>query len=207
MPTVVKTWAFASDAEGLSDGGNNANLAFAYMGGDGNPSGCVRFTSTTHASQTEFARKSSTGDTWQTWGVPAGNIVTAVQITSWYKKLAANTRLVSHTFKARIINDSGTTVHSAGLIIDATPNASPTDGTWQSQGAGTSRAVDATYQSDTTGVRLELEYAISTLSAGVSIDWRIDQIELTMTYETAPGHPVALRQSHVLTGARRWGRG
>lgn len=192
--TGTKTWAFAADAEGLTDAGNAANLTFAAHAGDGNPADSVKFTTPTKGqTMTEFARRSGTGETWETWGIPSGATVTDVQITAWNEKLRANTKLSSHSVKARIIGSGGSSVHSAGDLLDASLGTA-IDSSWQSGAAGTSRAVDAGNQASTTDVRLELEYTVVTSGGGGSanVDQGFDQIQLTVTYSPPPSGTITV---------------
>ena len=189
---TTKTWVFASDTEGLADAGNHANVSFAHEAGDGNPSGAAEFSTSTKAlsAATEFARKASTGDTWETWGVPAGATVTQVQVTAWDEKLTANTKLTSHTLKARVIGSGGGTVHSAGDLLDVAMGTT-VDASWQAGAAGTARAVDAGSQAASTDVRLELQWVVTTSGGGGSADVQqdLDNIELTITYTPGGGGP------------------
>ena len=188
MATAVKTWVFASDAEGLVDAGNSASLGFAYEGSDGNGAGCVKFTQSMQnaGDQTEYARRAATGETWEDWGVPAGATVTQVQITGWDERLVSNNKLSNHSLDVRVINSGGTTVHSAGDLLGVSLGTG-TDSTWQSGGAGTQRAVDASYQASDTDVRLMLIYQCDiNTGAGSDVDQRFDNIELTIVY-TAGG--------------------
>lgn len=183
MPSVTKTWTFASGAEGLADAGNSA-VTFAAQAGDGNPADSVKFTQGTKSvTHTEFARRATTGETWETWGVPAGATVTDVQVTAWSERLVSNTKLSSHSIKARIIDSGGASVHAAGDLLDVALGTT-TDASWQAGAAGTQRAVDSAKQASTTDVRLELEYGVTTSGGGGSanVDQRFDQIELTITY-------------------------
>lgn len=183
-----KTFVFATDAEGLADAGNAASLVFAYVSADGNPSGSIGYTTTLESvTQTEFARRASTGQTWETWGVPTGATVTSVVVAAWNEKTAGVTKLSSHSLKARIINSSGTTIHSAGDLLNATLSIT-SDTTWQSGTAGSSVAVDSSYQASTTDVRLELEYTVTTSGGGGSaaVDQRFDNIRIDITYTPAP---------------------
>lgn len=185
--TQVKTWSFLSGSEGLADAGNENKLDFQHESGDGSPAGSVSFTTSTKSSTLqEFARRPSTGETWETWGVPAGSTVTSVQITAWKERTVANTKLSSHTFKARIIGSGGSTVHSAGDLLSVSL-ATGTDASWQTGSAGSSRAVDGGSQASTTDVRLELDYTVTTSGGGggANVDQRFDEISLTITY-TAP---------------------
>lgn len=182
MATVVKTWSFASDTEGLADAGNSG-LFFEFESADGSPaSGCAAFRSATKgATLTEFGRKSTTGDSWETWGVPAGATVTSIQITSWRRKMAASTKFSSGNIKARVIGSGGGSVHSVGDLIDW---AMANEANWTTDTVESSRAVDAGSQASTTDVRLELEGTITTSGGGggANVEERLDEIELTITY-------------------------
>jgi Concanavalin A-like lectin/glucanases superfamily len=190
MATVVKTWVFATDAEGLADEAASSSIAFAWQSGDSQSGsgGCVKFTQATKSTNsTERAKRSATGQTWETWGVPAGSIVTQVQITAWYKRLMGNTKLTSHTISARILDSSNAKVHSAGDLLSAVTLATtPLDSSaWPAvQAAGTARAVNAGKQASNTDVRLELEYSCVTSgsSGSAAVDERFDGIQLTITY-------------------------
>ncbi len=179
--TGTKTWNFTGNAEGLADPGNHASVAFSFDATDN----AVLFSTTVKSltNAVEFGRKSTTGETWETWGVPVGATVTNVQITAWQEKLVANSKLSAHSIKARIINSSGTTIHTAGDILDVALGTT-LDASYQAGVAGTQRAVDASYQASTTDVRLELEYTVTTLGGGgtAAVDQRFDVITLTITY-------------------------
>lgn len=183
MGVAVKSWTFTADAEGLADAGNAANLAFATDG-----AGAVKFTTPTkNTTQQEFALRATTGETWATWGVPAGQIVTSIQITAWSKQLVTATKLSSHSFAIRVVGSDGLTVHSAGDLVSGALGTS-TDVGFVAQGAGTARAVNANRQALTTDVRLKLDYTVVTAnsSSSAAIDQRFDTIDLTMTYSAAP---------------------
>jgi hypothetical protein len=192
--TTTKTWAFAADSEGLADAGNSTNLTFAAHAGDGNPADSIKFTTATKGqTMTEFARRSGTGETWETWGIPSGATVTDVQITAWDEKLRANSKLSSHSIKARIIGSGGSSVHSAGDLLDVALGTT-VDSSWQSPAGGTSQAVDAGSQASTTDVRLELEYTVTTTGGGGStnVDQGFDQIQLTVTYTPPPSGTITV---------------
>jgi len=183
MPTVTKTLVFASGAEGLADSGLSANIAFAYDGSTGNPSGCVKFTSSTNGltSVSEKAKNPSTGETWESWaGVPAGKIVTAVEVTSYDQK-STNNFDNSGTLLARIVNSAGTTVHSSGDILSQAYPAGFAFGFGPGSG-GVSRAVDSAHQASNTDIRLELEVVVTTSSSSAGFDLKLDNILLTITY-------------------------
>jgi hypothetical protein len=187
MPTVAKTFVFAADAEGLADQGNSATITFAWQTGDSQSGsgGCVKFTTTSKSTtSTEYAYKTATTDTWETWGVPAGATVTSVQVSEWYERTVAVTKISSQAVSIRVVNSSNTTVHSAGDLIAAYDPGTGANATWQSATAGSVRAVDSSYQASTTSVRLRIDQTIVTSgsSSAASVDQRYDGITLTITY-------------------------
>lgn len=186
MPTVVKNFVFASDAEGLADAGNHANIAFAFQGADGNPaSGCVAFTTSTNSlnNAKEYARRATVGQTWADWGVPAGSTVTHAQITDWRAKVANDAGLDNATLKARIVDSLDLPICSDLLNHDLVPYT----GAWEDKAAGTQQAIDSDSQSTSQDVRLELEFLVRTQIAGTNVDIRFDSFELTITYDEGSG--------------------
>ncbi len=180
MATVTKTWNFASDAEGFVDVGDTGKIAFEYDSSTGYPSsGSVRFNQTFNGSSSERAR-TGTGVTWETWGVPAGSTVTSANIT-FYAKKNMSSGFTSVTFKARILNSSDTTVHSAGDIYSATISAT----TWGALYTGTSRNIDSSYQASSTNVKMEIAVDPITTTTALSRYLNIDTIVLTITYTTS----------------------
>lgn len=190
MATVTKTFVFASNAEGFTDAGVSAR-GFSYTGSQGSPStGCVGFSSGENL--TEIGRTGA-GNSWEAlFGVPASSTVTDVQVTAW-KRFIDLANFISNntaaTLKMRVVNASNTTVHSAGELISETFS---TTSPWTAGSAGTSRAVDASYQASTTNVKMEFE------SNGGSGNWDdgdnsgtldygvyVDTVEVTVTYASA----------------------
>lgn len=185
MPTVTKTFTFASGTEGLLDLGISG-VTFAHVAGDGNPSGSIQFTQATKlVTQSEIGARNTTGETWETWGVPAGSTVTSVQITAWQERLAANTKLSSHSVQMQVMGSDSASALAGDLIN--TSLGTTTDATWQAGAAGSSQAVNTNRQASTTDVRLYITYSVTTSGGGGSanVDQRFDQIELTITYTAA----------------------
>lgn len=200
MATVDKTWVFLADLEGLADVGDSS-LGIANDAA-GNPGGSLEFTEagTYTATHGERARRASTGETWQTWGVPAGATVTNVQIISFDYRPWTVSSVTSWTVKARILDSAAASVHSAGDLLNQSLTLST--GAWLSAGAGTSRAVDAGKQASTTDVRMEIEAII--VNAGGSADVGTDNFLLRMTYTPAASgvsRPVVTRLQAVNRGA------
>lgn len=176
MPTVDKTWVFASDNEGLADVGVGAWTINHDTAG--NPGGSLEFgADALNGTFTEKARRPSTGETWETWGVPAGATVTDVQVISWEYRTYAIT-VTSYAFTMRILDSAAVSVHSAGDLASLTLTL---NGVWNAVGAGTSRAVDAGKQASTTDVRLEVEGTVVTGGAK-NPDVGIDNVLLRITY-------------------------
>lgn len=200
--TVVKTWTFVSTTEGLADAGNSATLTFAAETSTGNPTNSVKFSfNTKNASATEFARNASTGETWETWGVPAGGTVTSIQVTAWSEITGPGLFGVTvNNFSARIISSTGTSVTSgAGDIITTTAMGTTDDTAWTVQSAGSSRAVNSASQASTTDVRLELQQAVTTSGALGILLQEYDQIELTITYTPGAGGGSSAQRHRIIT--------
>ena len=180
MPTVTKSFVFLSDAEGLVTVGTPPlGVTFGWDGADGNPTGCVKFSSSDGDSGTSVkARRSSTGQTWETWGVPSGGLVTSVQVTGYYRKRdLPGTDTAS--LKMRVVNSSAATVLSGDSV--SAGYSSGTDSSWV-LATGVSSNVNSSYQASTTDVRLELDCSLNT-AAVASIS--VDQIDLVITYSSS----------------------
>lgn len=182
MATVDKTWVFASDNEGLADVGDTA--VTVTHDAAGNPGGSLEFVGNSGGTH-ERARRASTGQSWETWGVPSGATVTDVQIISFDSRKWAVVAATGQTVQMRIVDSAGNTVHSAGDLINLGLGTG-TDGGWVNQGAGTSRAVDSAKQASTTDVRLEVELTHG--SASNTWDTGFDNILLRMTYTEGGGN-------------------
>lgn len=180
MSTVDKTWVFLADNESLADVGDSA-ISLAHDAA-GNPGGSLEFLGAA-TGVTERARRAATGETWETWGVSVGATVTSVQVISWDKR-RWDGNAATCTMTMRIVGSGGSTVHSAGDIVNSALG-SGVDGAWSSQGAGTSRAVDAGSQPSATDVRLEVQATISAATAG--FDLGIDNILLRITFTAGAG--------------------
>ena len=180
MATVVKSWVFLSNAEGLADVGLSG-VNFNWSGAIGSPAvGAVYFSNLGGGpSGTEKARTGA-GVTWETWGVPAGSTVTSVQVAEirFYRNYVVDT---STTFKVRIVNSSDTTVHSAGDLTSLVDHSTLD---WSTFTNGATRNVDASYQASTTAVKLELECILSTAN---NDDYGMDTLSITITYTEGGG--------------------
>lgn len=192
MATVVKTWVFAADTEGLVDVGDDASLASNWAAADGNPVGDLEWQSSTSGTRTERARRAATGQTWETWGVPAGATVTDVQVTAWDYLTWALTNVSAMRLRFRVVGSGGATVHSAGELVDDTTLRTADGGIPHAGAAGSSRAVDGGSQASTTDVRFEVEFGF-TGSNPSAVDFEQDNIALTITYTTGAAAPVGQR--------------
>lgn len=179
MATVTKTWSFTSDAEGLADVGDSA---ITFQKDPGDPS--VHFAGD-NSGTTERGRRASTGETWETWGVPAGATVTDISVTDYSTRKWAVVAGQSPTLKIRVVDSSGASVHSAGDLVNQNLGTGQ-DGSWVPQ-SGTSRAVDSGKQASTTDVRLEIQMDFS--SASANWDVGVDEISIQITYTGGPTPP------------------
>jgi len=204
MPTVTRTWTFATTTEGLADAGNSSTLTFSASG-SGNPASSIQFASTTgNESTTEYARAaSSQGFTWETWGVPAGATVTQLRISNWDKRLQQANRLTSWRIRFRVIDSAGVSVTAGnGDPGDYTPSITANT-SWSTDNGGASPLVNVVSgrQASTTDVRLEIQVDI-VMGTGTSPNFQllIDNIDLEITYTTGGGTTVTLGNA-ATTGA------
>lgn len=185
MPLVQKTFAFASDAEGLVDqSGGGQNAIFAWEGTDGNPAGSIKWTQATKQVTVSGPARQGTGITWQTWGVPANATVNTVRVVSYSRKVAANTKLTSHDHRIRIVDPTTFTfVHGANNLASETlPTAV---GGWLAGGGiATAQTVGSTWKPASSGVALEHHYGVVTSGGGggAAVDARFDQIVIEIDY-------------------------
>lgn len=179
MATVDKTWVFLADAEGLADVGDSAISVVWDTGG--NPGGSLEFLGAATGT-TERARRAATGQTWETWGVPAGATVNSVQVISFDSRKWSNA--TTPTVKVRVVDSAAASVHTAGDLVSLSLGTGA-DAAWVANGAGTSRAVDAAKQASTTDVRLEVQ--LDLLAATTSLDVGLDNILLRITYTASGG--------------------
>ena len=184
--TVNKRWTFDSDTEELEEVGTSPWIYFSFEGGSGDPDfGCIKFVSTRpRTDETESALKSSTADTWETWGVPSDCIVTNVQIVEWRELTQSALGVLSNSVLMQIVNAAGNSI--AGDLIDADCEIE-TDHAWNVNGPGPKNSVLAGNQVRTTPVRLKISQSIALESFAPKIcDQRFDSIVLRITYIPAP---------------------
>lgn len=200
--TVVKTWNFASSTEGLADAGNSVTMAFAADTSTGNPTNCIHFSGLgKNSTQIEYARNASTGETWETWGVPSGATVNSIQVTSWSEETDTSILgVVASSVSIRIIDSGGTSVTSgAGDPIASVAVGTTGDSSWQLPAAGSSRNVDAGKQASTTDVRLEIQQYGRSSGASAFFDQRYDTISLTITYTAGGGGGSTASRHRIIT--------
>lgn len=192
MPFVDKTFVFAADAEGLIDDGSSGSITFAWNGADGNPAGCVGFTTTTPSTDsTEIGKVPLGATTWETWGVPAGRIPSTVQCLSVDRRLATNVTLVSHDWSLFILDADGL-VNTEANLVDAESLPTTTDGAFVGYGAYTPQAIIADDQISSKQVRLFIQWHAVTGAGSTNVDFRIDNITLRISYLGASTSPISM---------------
>ena len=198
MAVVQKTFAFATDLEGLVDqDGAGTSAVLAHEPADGNPSGSAKYTQgTKNTTVTDTAMQAAASQTWETWGVPAGATVNSVRVVSASRKVAAVSKLNSHSWTVNVYNDAGTAL-TANLLSEALPTAV---GGWLA--AGGLAAAQSVSQASSTNVRFGFAYTVSTSSGGgsASVDARFDEIVLEIDY-TEASPPISHSESWTLSFA------
>jgi len=173
MPSVTKIWTFTSDLEGFADAGNNANVNFSHQSSDGSPTPGSLELAWAVASGQEFCR-SAPGQTWESWGVPAGATVTHVRVVSFnYRQLIIFPNTVDVDFR---IKSGSNNVCSSDLFTQV---FTYTLSGWLSA-SGSQIAVDSAYQASNTSVRFEID--ADAVWASSTSQLRFDSIQLEITY-------------------------
>lgn len=175
--TESKTWTFTGSAEGLTEVGTSAGIAFGYN------SNTVRFTSTTRmngAGQTESARGPLTSsNTWQSvfGSLPGNTTVVSVELTGGTLQTTSNTNLSSHSATISLVTTSGTQIAVLGTVPST---SSPAVGTVSITKAG-AVSVPAAYRAQGTVVGLQIDYhAVTGNSANITAAF--DNLAVTITY-------------------------
>lgn len=182
--TAIRTWVFLADSEGLVDVGDSAALSAGWSATDGNPLGSLEWQTTSITLVSERARKATT-DSWETlFSIPTAMSVTHAQVMGW-DELNWNSHLLDRRVRMRIVDGSGTTVHSGGDLFDTgTGTTGNITGAPQAKGPGTQRPIIATYQPSSTGVKLEIQVD-ATSADGLSLDLEQDNIAVQIWYGNA----------------------
>jgi hypothetical protein len=175
MPTIDKTF---NGGGTFSELGNSANIVF-----DPNGSAYI-FTSSTSdmSNEGEFGLQSS-GETWETWGVPAGATVTGVELVT-YDRAITNTggRVTDSLVEVDILNSAGSASVLSGVLLSNTNRT--TGSTAGATGAG-SRSVSGGSQASNTVVRLQFFNQLSSNSSSVTWSYSLDNLLLRITYTPA----------------------
>lgn len=156
----------------------------AYLATDGSPSsGCCRITMTFVGAGViaEYARKVSTTDTFETWGVPSGATITSVEATG-AKGNQQGTATIAAQLYVRVVDEFAASIHGSTLGTDDLINQdiSAFSSSWADIPLNGPKSVDVGKSASTQPVRLEIEADVGSLS-GIC-DFRLDTIALTITY-------------------------
>lgn len=184
MATAVRTFTFDAGTENLTEVGISGDMAFGWDSTDE----AIKFTTTAAVpAATETARTSASTETWEDYGVPSGNIVTAVQVTAYQRRLASDSGITQGTVRMRIVSDDASVaVHDGTTLINSFLEPTTASGTYSSGSAGTQRNVAEDYQPATTNIRFEVVYDCNLTGGSINVDYRLDNIEVTVTYEVDP---------------------
>ena len=173
MATVVKTF---TGGESLAESGLSADIDF----GIGAAFSFGTLISDLVSESEEGIQ--GVGDTWETWGVPPGAIVTAIEAV--YDRAITNSggRVTDSLVVAKIINNSGVDITTNPIISNTSRTAGTSIGV-----AGTGQqAVLGSYQASNQGVRLYLINTVTSNSSTINWLYSIDNLQITITYTPAP---------------------
>ena len=188
LPTVTKTWSWATTDEGFSDQGVSANITAEYVDGDGDPADCFRFWTQTSslAGAAEQWLRSATTETWESLGVPPNCTVLGVQFMAARTKRPLVDQLTAYTLNLALVSSGGVVLTTGNLYAAAQAITQLT--TWSAQ--ATSGAVHVpltgTGAASNTSVRLRVQATLSTGAGAADVDIRLDEIQVKIWYEPFP---------------------
>lgn len=174
--TAQKSFRFLMDSETIFQNFATPGSAMTFRNDDGDPPGSLSFTSTVAGT----VKSVSPAFSWETWGVPPGARVAYIQMVSYKRRLVSNTNM-GHSWAFEIVGADNKSIidgeNGAYLefeSLSATPSA-----TWETVDGLDSYEVRGPYRESNTELYVKVWYF--PLLAG-SIDWRLDEIELEITY-------------------------
>jgi len=185
MATVSRTFTFTSDLEGLQHLGPSADITASYNASDGDPSvGCLSAQLTGDlASSSGNIYNPSTGETWEDWGVPAGALVTDIQVTAYNHQFVENNLVTAFTCQMEVIDSYGNSVTSDDNQYILNDNIGINGFSWAAGGSGIQRSINSNRQDSDTDVRLKIILTMSALSGNIA-GYDLDTIQITLTYTT-----------------------
>jgi hypothetical protein len=195
MAVVVKTFSFPTDAEGLIDLGYSESINFGW-----DASGAIKFTVppcagigswleewAEYESVSEFVEWSA-AKTWEDLGVPAGKLVTHCQIAYKYKQVSvggatiqqSNSRVYLGAYSGVDYNQISYIQYEAGEeLLPGTVDSSFQIGT-----PSADMEILPRFQPSDTPLCFGVSYGVcATDGFEGTIEFQIDDIELTITYE------------------------
>lgn len=180
----VVTFPFTLSADGFTvDDGGTGEIAMVWDPTSGSPPGSLRLRAPITPSATVTANPEWVWEgTWEDLGVPSGSIITEVRLTKALTYVAACSGTVGPTLKIGpiLIRDS-TGFDRGELWAGRTVNLP--DPSWSDCGPQTPIAIDAglpAIQPANATIRIVIS---NDLNSSNSIDFNIDEIGLTVTYE------------------------
>lgn len=168
MATVQKIWTFASTAENFTllseDGGGTGTVTYDA----GFTALKFTYTHTATAEDVNFISRLSAAESWETWGVPAGGVVTSVELADL--SIATETNgdrgLDSATLLVDILNSAGT-VNVANILpsylLPTIDGSTYQYDTFYGTGAQGAQSIGSSYQASNTNllVKFEMLYSIN----------------------------------------------
>jgi len=185
VPKVVKKFSLTASAEGFTEVGSSADIGAEWVAGDGDPAGCMRFFCTTPSiSGNEQFR--GPAETWEAWGVPPGSTVHAVMLTNNRHRRPVGSGISGTAeFRAYVLNGANASaVTDANGIYLATLAGTPQLG-WSTLTAAGVKVVSAANRPSNSTVKFQFWITFSTGAGPVDLDFRFDEMELTIWYDLA----------------------
>lgn len=181
---ATRTFSFASGLDGWT--GSGSNCTSQHSSTDGTPAGSLS-TAVVGKNKTVACRWLSPLATWQSWGVPAGAVVTNARLQSAATRLALCSSCLSGQINGyRLETGPGQTVATL-WTGRALPNSQEA---WQTAAPQPDQEIGPSWRGSNSNVRLALDATLKTGNPGsASVTLRQDQIVVVVTYQSGGAPP------------------
>jgi hypothetical protein len=173
----LKAFRFTMNAEDLVQSFASEGAAMVFKEDDGDPPGSLAFTAIAPGTIKVI---SAAEVSWEAWGVPAGATVVQVRLASYKRRLAAISDMDS-SWAFQIVGKDNLPAHDGvnGAYLELTGVAHNAQDAWETVDDLEAFEVLPAYRASDTPLFVKIWFF--PLFTG-AIDWRLDEIELEITY-------------------------
>jgi hypothetical protein len=175
--TATRSFRFTVDTDGLRADFVDPGIAAVWRGDDGDPPGSLSFTATQGGTIKVIT---PVAFSWEAWGVPPGATAVYLRLVGYKHRVVAAENM-GHSWAFEIVGSNNQTVvpgengaYLEFLSLDNTPTTE-----WQTVGDLPAYEIIPRYRASNTELYIKVWWF--PMLTG-SIEWRLDEIELEVTY-------------------------